>query len=438
VSENKGKILVVDDEMGMRLGIQRILEMHGFVVDIAENGNEGVEKGTAFEYDIYLIDLKMPDLDGTQVLREIKLVYPEAICVIVTAFASIDSAVKTTQMGAYQYIPKPFEPEDLMHVIKIGMEKRQLILDNRRMKEEREARLMEISIEQSRIKTIISALDDGIVVVNRVGEIALFNKRLLKLLQINQNIKIGDSANSALPSELTEQINKLLTTDNELRAIKQEIVIEPPAELVVMANTTVIMAENESEPLGLVSVVRDITELKKIDILKSQFINMAAHELKAPLSAVQGYLELIVDKSLGDNQELYDQYAGRSLDRTKALVSLINDLLNISRMEAGTIRREITKLKMSELIQDRLDYFESAIQEKGIQINCNFDDVCQFEADRAEMLRVIGQLLDNAIKYNKENGHININVACSGHYVETSIQDTGIGLQPEEKDRLFE
>ena len=148
----------------MRQGIKRILELQGFEVDTAENGSEGIELGVAQEYDLYFIDLKMPDLDGTEVLRSIKLAYPEAICIIVTAFASIDSAVTTTQMGAYRYIPKPFEPDELLHIVKTAMERRALIKETRQLQEERQRRLLELSREQSRVRTIINALDDGILI----------------------------------------------------------------------------------------------------------------------------------------------------------------------------------------------------------------------------------------------------------------------------------
>ena len=172
--------------------------------------------------------------------------------------------------------------------------------------------------------------------------------------------------------------------------------------------------------------------------MRSQFVNMAAHELKAPLSAVQGYLELIVEKALGDDQSVYDSYLHRSLERTKALVSLINDLLNISRMEAGTTRREIRDLDVGELLKKRLNSFEHEIQKHQLNLHLNINNDLTILADHDDMMRLFGQIIGNAIKYNKPGGEINITAKRKAHYVRIDVQDTGIGLTEEEKSRLFE
>ncbi len=430
------KVLVIDDEYGMREGMRRLLELQGLQVDTASCGVEGIEKGLAQEYDLYCIDLKMPDMDGAEVLRSIKLAYPEAVCVVVTAFASIDSAVTSTQLGAYRYIPKPFDPEELNSIVQAALERRALILETRQLQEERRRRLLELSHEQSRLRTVISALDDGILVINNQEEIVLFNAAFLSLLEIKTPISIGDSIHAVLPEELCRQISESLAQKN-LRAIRQELTVRPPAEKVVMANTTPIV-DASGEMIGLISVIRDITELKRIDIMRSQFVNMAAHELKAPLTAVQGYLELMADKALGDNPELYMHYVHRSLERTRALVSLINDLLNISRMEAGKIRREIRRLNLAELINDRLAAFSDDLRRKNISVTTDLDPNVYIEADRDEAARLFNQLISNAIKYNRENGSIRVTVSRESHYAKTAVQYSGIGMTPEEKSRLFE
>jgi len=433
----KGKILVVDDELGMREGIRRILEMQGHEVDTADCGHKGIEKGISTEYDLYFIDLKMPDLEGTQVLREIKLVYPEAICVIVTAYASIDTAVETTRMGAYQYIPKPFEPEELQILVHRALERRWYILEARRLREEQERRLLEVAHEQSRMRTIINALDDGILVINQEGQVVLFNPGFLKLLNITTEIAIGDNVLDIIPAQLSNQIKEIFANRNQVQAIIQEIVIHPPAKLVIMANTTPILGR-KGELLGVVSVLRDISELKKIDIMRSQFVDMAAHELKSPLTAVQGYLELVVDKTLGEEPELYEGYLKRSLERTKSLVNLINDLLNVTRLEAGKVRREIQLQNIKALIDDRIDFLKNDIKQQNLQVLLDIDSDMQVDADREDMLRLFNQVIGNAIKYNKPDGKITITGHKNRNYVKVDIADTGIGLREEDRQRLFE
>lgn len=119
MQRTKPKILVVDDEKGLRIGVQRLLEMEGFEVDTAENGTDGIKLGTEKEYDLAIIDLKMPDIEGIEVLKNIKQKFPNTVCFIATAFASYDTAIEATKLGAQSYIPKPFTPEELIAEIKM-------------------------------------------------------------------------------------------------------------------------------------------------------------------------------------------------------------------------------------------------------------------------------------------------------------------------------
>lgn len=431
------KILVVDDEFGMREGIRRIFTAQGHQVDTASTGQEGIALGTAEEYDMYFLDLKIGDIDGIEVLGAIKKKYPYAICVMCTAYATIENAVETTRLGAYNYIAKPFTPEEILNVLAAGLERRWLILEARQLRAEQERRMLEVVREKSRIRTIINSIDDGIVVLNQDAEVVLFNPQFPRLLELTTELVIGQPIYDLLPPEYQQLIRDIYNQTGNLEAIRQEIVIHPPAKLVLMANTTPIR-DDQGQLLGFVSVLRDISELKQLELLKSQFVNMAAHELKAPLTAIQGYLEMVVDKTLGEDPELYDGYLRRSLERSKTLITLINDLLNISRIQAGKVRREIERLEISPLIRSITDFFSNEIEKNGLKISLSLGEELFIDADREEMQRVLTNLVSNAIKYNRQEGTISITSARDKGYVRLVIADTGIGMKPEEKERLFE
>ncbi len=128
--QNNGKpgILIVEDEKGLRTGIRRLLEQR-FKVRTAENGYAGIESGTGEDFDLAIIDLKIPDIDGIQVLKEIKKVHPNTICFIATARASYETAAESARVGAYSYLPKPFTPEELLQQLKPGCDRRVLLLE---------------------------------------------------------------------------------------------------------------------------------------------------------------------------------------------------------------------------------------------------------------------------------------------------------------------
>ena len=125
------KVLIVDDEKGLRIGTKRLLEAEGYEVDTAENGTDGIALGLENDYDLAIIDLKMPDIDGIEVLKTIKEKKPNTICYIATAFASYETAIEATKLGAASYIPKPFTPEELISHLESGYEKRLLLLETR-------------------------------------------------------------------------------------------------------------------------------------------------------------------------------------------------------------------------------------------------------------------------------------------------------------------
>ncbi len=431
------KILVVDDETGMREGIRRILGARNYAVETAGNGREGIHRGTSMEYDLYLIDLKMPDHDGTEVLRKIRETYPEAICVIMTAFASIDTAVETTQLGAYHYIAKPFTPDELRHLVDRALERRWYILEARRLREEERRRMLEVAHEKSRSRTIINSIDDGILVVNQQGELVLHNPRFLQLLNLSGNVKSGQPILHLLPESMAGQLREILEGGNKLKALRQEIVIEPPARLVVMVNMAPVLDE-QGNLLGVVSVLRDISELKQLELLKSQFVNMVAHELKAPLAAINGYIDMVVNRTLGDEPETYEKYLNRSLQRSEALMALINDLLNISRLEAGKVRREIERVNLGKVVEEITAFFLPQVQKRNLSVSLDAGEAVFIDADREEIRRVFTNLLSNAIKYNVESGSIRISVRRDGPRAEVVVGDSGIGMKPDEKARLFE
>ncbi len=435
---NKPKILIVDDEKGLRLGTQRLLESEGYSVETAENGTIGIELGTSSDFDIAVIDLKMPDIDGIAVLKSIKESRPNTVCFIATAFASYDSAVESTRLGAYSYIPKPFTPDEFIHEIEKGYKQRLLILEAEKLKKEREVRLLELANEKSRLNTIIESITSGVLVVNTTGEIVYYNHAALTKLDIEE-ISIGDYLLDKLPKEITEIVNTYLQSKKPIhKSFTVELELKPNKELFVDATCSPV-PHPDGSLAGVVIVIKNITELKKIELVKSQFVSMVAHELKTPIAAVQGFLKIILDENLKLPVDKQKEYMERSTVRLEGLLSLVNDLLDISRMELKSKKREIEKLDLKEILTSTVQFLEMELNKKGITINQNVENnLPPLNADLNEITRLLTNILSNAIKYNKTNGAINIDVQTNNNYFLINIADTGIGLKPEEKENLFQ
>ena len=436
-SDIKPKVLIIDDEKGLRIGTKRLLEREGYEVQIAENGTEGISFGTGREFDFAIIDLKMPDIDGISVLKKILEKYPNTICFIATAYASYDTAIESTKVGAFSYIPKPFTPEELLENLQRGFDKRRLTLEAEKLKREREDRLLEIAFEKTRLNTIINSITDGVLVVNKEGETVLYNPAALKYLDLNE-IKIEEKIIDKLHPKISEVINKfLLTKEQTAKSFSVQIDLKPNHEFFIEATASSVAHPNGSLA-GVVVVLKDISDLKKIELLKSQFVSMVSHELKAPIAAVYGYLKLLNDDNISLKQDEKKKFLERSQVRLDGLLKMVNDLLDISRLEMKAVQREINDIDVKEVIEGIIELFSFEIKTKNISTKLKLNVQLQtLKADKEEINQVFSNLISNAIKYNKQDGEIIINLDSNDSYMIIEVEDNGIGLKPNEKEKLF-
>lgn len=433
----KGNILIIDDEKGLRLGTQRLLEEEGYSVSAAENGVEGLRYGTQSEFDVAVIDLKMPDIDGLDVLKEIKKINPNTVCFIATAFASYETAVQSTRLGAFGYIQKPFSTEEFIYQIEQGLKQRNLILAAERLSVEREKNLLELASEKSRLNAIIKSISEGVLVININGEVGYYNYAALKLLNLT-SLSIGENILGSLPSQIVEIVENIYASDKILlKSYTTEFINSKCEELYIEAACTPI-PQPDGSLAGVVIVLSNITEYRRIEIIKNQFVSMVAHELKTPLAAVQGFLNIILDKSISLSTEKAEEYIKKSAQRLKSLTDLVNDLLDISRMELKTKQREIVDVHIEEVITSTLQMLEIEISKRNLSVIKKIqEDLPTIKADYSEITRIVTNLLSNAIKYNREKGEISIELTTSSNFISLKIKDTGIGMRPEEKEKLF-
>jgi two-component system, sensor histidine kinase and response regulator len=175
-------------------------------------------------------------------------------------------------------------------------------------------------------------------------------------------------------------------------------------------------------------------ERKKI---RFEFLAVLTHELKAPISAVESYLQIMKSRILGDNFSKYNHMIDRSLIRMDGMRRLIFDLLDLTRIESGQKKREINKINISDLIFHVIEALSSMTQLKKVTIVNNFPPNVEIIGDPIELQIVFNNLISNAIKYNKDNGQVFIEGQNTASYLKISVRDTGIGLSTDEIQRLF-
>lgn len=317
------KVLIVDDEPGIRSGIRRILGNYTvdfpfleeeFTCELLEagSGEEAISIIDSQAVDILLLDNKLPGMDGIEVLEYINKKQYDAMVMMITSYASLDLAIKATNNGAYNFVPKPFTPQEL--------------------------------------KTAMEAIIKH-----------LYLKRMTRKLQ---------------------------------------------------------------------------HEGKQI---RFQFLSVLSHELKSPINAVEGYLRIMQERQVGNDLSDYQVMIDRSLERIKGMRTLIMDLLDLTKLESGRKNREMHEIDLAESARVARDTFLPMSIQKNVKMYLNSNpDKVEFKADAEDMDIIFNNLISNAVKYNRENGEVNIDLKGSEDKVIIEVSDTGIGMTEEEVALLFQ
>jgi len=439
VSGPQTRILVVDDEPGMREGCRRILTAEGYAVETAEDGVAGLELFRQLgDFAAALVDLKMPRMGGIELIEKMHEADPDLVILVITAYATIETAVEATKRGAYSYIPKPFTPDELLLPVRRGLESRSLAIETRRLREEKERHLLEVAFERSKSNTILNCMSDGVLVINREGNLVMQNAAAARMLASRPDVRLPAPLEAAVDSSaLRDLLTQVLASTSGPLIASREITL---GSCTYMVNVSPVI-DPRGEKLGAVAVLHDITALKKLEVAKSMFISLVAHELKNPLAAVESYLNVILSGVAGHDPARDHRMLQRSLERIQALRSLVSELLNLTAIETGNFTLDRTPVELAAVVRAAVEGYRERAEAKGLQVFIEGAETMAGKrvlADHDALLSVFGNLLDNAIKYTPEKRRIGVRLDEDGNYLRASVWDEGIGLSPEEQEHVFE
>ena len=447
----KRKILVIDDEAVMRDGCCRILATEECEVLTAPNGEEGLVaiRGDPEGFEVVLLDLKMPGMSGMEVLEAALKVNSALLIVVITGYATVDSAVEAMKKGAYDFIPKPFTPDQLRLIVNRAQEKRRLELEAERLRAEAARSLRDVATEKSKVRTIVHCMADGILVTDREGRIVLANPAAGRMLGIETTASLEKPLQKAVEhAELIDAVAGVVEPENpEVTTISQELRI---GDSLIRTHTAAVKSE-EKEVLGTVTVLEDMTYLLELDRMKGDFIAMVSHELRSPIAAIVQNINLILDGLVGDTTEKQQHLLKRAKERSKGLLDLIADLLEISKIEAGMMMQCKEPLQVGEVIGRVVELMEGEVRAKKISLSTKVHltkgslakgppsaSLPLVLGDKENLEGVFTNLVSNAIKYTPEGGTVHIEMSPDGDYVKTVVKDTGIGISEEDLPSIFD
>lgn len=433
-------ILVIDDEQIMREGCSRILSKDGWTVIPAENGKEGLEKLQARpgKIDAVLLDLMMPGMSGMEVLDQVHIIDPELLVIVITGYATVESAVEAMKKGAYDFIAKPFTPDQLRVVVRRALERAALQREAEFLRREREKSLRDIATEKSKVRTIINSMGDGVLVCDRDRCIVLTNPAAGRMLRMSEDCLLGKFLpHCEIHADLSRTIEESLrTNETGYTSVSQELTIGQ--EVYFRAHTAPVR-NDLNEIMGSVTVLQDISHLKELDKMKSEFIAMVAHELRAPITTVEQQLGVILNKMAGDLTRKQEELLARAKERTSGVLTLIKDLLDLSKIESGKMVQYKEPLTLQEVIQGVIDLMRAEAQAKNIELEFSPPNQTPLiHADRTSMDGIFTNLISNAIKYTPGRGKVWITLGEEGGFVKATVSDTGIGISQEDLPRIFD
>jgi PAS domain S-box-containing protein len=433
-------ILVADDEGDIRDGAERILKRIGFRVLKAARGDEAQKMAEAMRPDMVLLDLKMPGQDGLEVLKFIRQMDPRILVIIITGYATVEAAIEAMKRGAYDFIPKPFEPDQLRIVVNRTAEKIRLTREAEQLEQEKLRTLADLDTEKSRIHSIVESLPDGVLVTNTAGNVVLMNPACRQLMGLAADVKPGRPIDAYVPDEA---LCRLIMDISQGRILDYEDI---PAQEFALPDGKYLRARaqpvlgDRKECLGAVVNFADITTLKIVDRLKSEFVSKVSHELRSPLSTIHEQLATVIG-DLVDRAPVQDQHIlTRAKEKTKGMISLINDLLDMSRIDEGLICREPRPVLLEELLRSIVDFLDAKAQAKHQVLTLVLPEapLPELQADPLALESIFGNLIANAITYTPDGGSIRVEVDLAGVNVRVRVIDNGIGIAEKHLARIFE
>ncbi len=433
-------VLVVDDEQDIRDASERILTRIGFQVLKASSGNEALEVLTKNRVSIVFLDLKMPGMDGLEVLKRIREMDETIQVIVITGYATVETAIEAMKQGAYDLIPKPFEPDQLRIVVQRVWEKICLKYETEKLEEERKRTLADLDTEKSRIHTILESFPSGVVVTNSKGQVVLMNPAFRKLLNLDSGLKTGNPIEDYVPDK---KLCNLVTEISQGKHVDYDDIPDYEFSLsdekYFMATGQPVLGERK-ECLGAVLNIVDITSMKLLDQLKSEFVAKVSHELRSPLSTIHEQLALAIRDMVGEESVQDQHILARAREKTKGLISLIGDLLDLSRIEEGIICNEPQPVNLYDLLKNIVDFLQTRANKKNQTLSIAFskDPLPQLMADPIALESIFGNLVTNAINYTQEGGQIKVETDTTGVNVRVKVKDNGFGIDNKYLDKIFD
>lgn len=302
------------------------------------------------------------------------------------------------------------------------------------MSDEIKNKMTRISYEEAKIDAVISSMFEGVILTDEKGQILMMNPALRKLFLVDAPPEGKRPIEIMRNNRVQDIVDKII--GEEKRITTEETLTNLPGEKVIRINGAPVIRKGKME--GAILVFHDITELRRLEKVRQDFVANVSHELRTPLSNIKGYAETLLHGALEDkiNAKDFTSIIFRESDR---LAKLLDDLLDLSKIESGKMKIVFMPTNLGNALTRVFEILKKSADDKRIKIEMAVPkDIPKVLADESRLTQVMLNLLDNAIKFTPENGSIKISASKTDGFVRTDINDTGVGIPDKDLPRIFE
>lgn len=431
------QILLVEDDPQDRSRAVQALTRGGFRVTEVTGGEECLRELSASREFVVLMGLKMPDMDGRDLLARIAASHPDTPAVVVTRIADLAIAVDAIRCGAWDYVVKRPDLsylDDLPHVVARTLERRRLVRERNRYREEVDA-----------LAIALRGTTDGVVILDAQGRITFVNQALAAAWKQPEAALVGRPLEEfVIVAKSTDVLTDILAAVTEHGRWSGELHtrgVEPPEGVWDVTLTPIRTADaqtrNGRAELSVIAIFRDFSEKHALEQLRADFLSMITHDIKVPLTVILGYTEMLTDPEPPVDQIPKDPLM-RIRESGERIHALVCNFLDLSRIEAGRLRLDVRPFDLRAMLANTMEQHSAWAHRKGLSLELAGEALDRVVADELQLERVITNLIANAIKYTPSGGHITVSTGHIDGRVAVAVQDNGRGIPADELPHLFE
>jgi len=327
---------------------------------------------------------------------------------------------------------------DFGHKIKVKSKDEigQLAENLNAMSEQLEKKIEAIIEDKNRMQAILSSMREGVIVIDKNENIVLFNSSLATMLELRSKKYIGKPFWEIISNN---EVNSILE-----KAIKKKNSFSVQVSILQLSETrniqiqTAPITDNKGRLLGLVGVFHDVTELKKFEKARSEFIANVSHELKTPITSIIGFVETLKDGAINDLKKR-DEFLNIIHSHSQRLNNLVNDILSLSRIEFREIEMNPVPISLKEILDNAKALYNDKIKSKKQSLRMHIpSELPPAFSDPEMIIQVFSNLIDNAVKFTPDRGKITVKAREKDDFIQIDVSDTGIGIKEEHLPRIFE